>query len=1317
MLKTISNLLLIGYLAASCAAYAAGNHQVHVTTLTDPLNLSPFIEYLPDPSRSITYQEILAGKHDNKWQTNKDDTLFGHDLTVRYWFRLSVTQKFAQQKTILYSPIHHSFLHELNLWITSNNITQTIEAGHLRPLANTPFGGNIFAFEMPQQESYTIIGWADNMNAAMPVLLPLELVSFESWLTIKQYHFAAIFGYYAVMISFLIYNLCIFISLRDQMYGTYLLFLLTGIITCMFIDGTITLQLFSNNAVAGYRSQGAIGIIAPVCYLIFFWTALDSFSFAPSIKKIIIALFCLAIPCTIFICVSSDVSYSSFITQAYSGVMILATIVGLARGILKKVPSSLILFTAEIGNVIGALVLLLMMQGIIAFNMAANWSLHCGMLFEVTLLSLALAERTRRAQQKAISNLQKYETLFDESQEGLFQWHFNGSYQKYNTAFVRMLGYTDKKDFNENHPKYANREQEREFFKILKENNGSLTDYEYLIPRTAFRDNIWVTLNMRLVVDENQQPLRVEGSVLNITQRKLKEDAQLAKQLIEAQNQAKSQFFASMSHELRTPLTAVLGYAEIAENKELSDFKRIEYVSTIKRAGKHLLQLINDILDLSKIEAQKLDVEILDVDPFDIVRDVEDYFLILAEKKRISFKKEFRFPLPRTIQTDPTRLKQILINICGNSVKFTERGGVTIETYFDQSTEMMCFAVKDTGIGLKPEQKSKLFGAFVQADASTTRNFGGTGLGLHLSKQIAEKLGGDITVESVYGEGSTFTVAISVGDCSHVSFINSLPTDSLDEEKLNIPQLSGKILYAEDNLQNQQLVAEFVSRTGCTIELVDNGKNALDIAKTDDFDLILTDLRMPEKDGIELTKELKAVKPNIIIIGITAEHTQSVIDEFIAAGAQAVLQKPITNRILYDVLRENLSINTTASQTLTSQTRPLRVLLAEDNPVNQQLISFHLKKAGADIVIANDGLEAICEALKDNFDLIITDVYMPILGGLEVVDLLRKKGIKIPIYALTATDTSEDQEKCIQVGCNGILFKPLNTAKIIEVLEATKAATLKEYTTDQSTSGGSVQDKLESMEPKSLLVADDSEINRNLLRDLLAPYKIKLDYAKDGNEVIIFAKNHHYDGILMDVTMPDIDGIEAARAIREFSNVPVVFFTGHSVDRYQERCKAAGGNSILNKPIDKELFWEMIEDLLLEDQLKETYVSAKKALDNTGGMIRINELHKSCKGNAAFIRLELEAFLKETIEAKSKINENLCNANRLFTAIHNLRNACNRIYASNMNDLLIRIEDHLEKNEIENAVDEIRNSNLFQKILDLETFVKEHLDQILSLPN
>ena len=402
-------------------------------------------------------------------------------------------------------------------------------------------------------------------------------------------------------------------------------------------------------------------------------------------------------------------------------------------------------------------------------------------------------------------------------------------------------------------------------------------------------------------------------------------DLRKAREAAEAADRAKSEFLANMSHEIRTPMTAVLGFAENLLDPDLSESERLNAINIIRRNGEHLLTIIDDILDLSKIEAGKIEVIPGSCSVFQVVSDVESMMRVRAEGKGLAFKVEYLGPIPETIRTDPVRLRQILVNLIGNAIKFTETGGVRLVVRYVEErpegssdvTPMMQFDVLDTGIGMTAEQITHLFQPFHQAETSISRRFGGTGLGLAISRRFAEALGGNITVESRPGEGSTFRVRIAAGPLEGVRFvecgIGGPPPQAAAPTKAPAayPRLNARVLLAEDGPDNRRLISLFLTKAGAEVTTVENGQAAVEKALQalqagNPFDVILMDIQMPVLDGYAAASLLRRKGYTRPIIALTAHAMTSERDKCLKAGYDDYATKPIDRARLLDLVAQHL---------------------------------------------------------------------------------------------------------------------------------------------------------------------------------------------------------------------------------------------------------------------------------------------------------------------------------------------------------------------------------------------------------------------------
>ena len=537
--------------------------------------------------------------------------------------------------------------------------------------------------------------------------------------------------------------------------------------------------------------------------------------------------------------------------------------------------------------------------------------------------------------------------------------------------------------------------------------------------------------------------------------RATEQELKIAKEKAEEATAMKSMFLANMSHEIRTPMNAVIGMAYLALKTPLSEKQR-DYVNKIHNAGTSLLGVINDILDFSKIEAGRLDIEAVDFRLDDVIASVTSITAQKAQDKGLEFLAEVANSVPQNLVGDPLRLGQVIANLINNAIKFTEQGDVYLKAeLLEQVGERarLRFSVKDTGIGMTPEQAARLFQPFSQADASTTRKHGGTGLGLTICRRLVELMGGEIWLESEPGAGSTFLFTVSVGVASGPARSRIVP------EQLR----AVSALVVDDNAAARDILVHALDGFCARVDAVSSGEEAIAAVKQHDsgrpYDVIFMDWRMPGMDGIQaarLIKEDPQLKTHPAVVLVTAFGREEVREEAERIQMDGFLLKPVTTSMLVDTLvnlfagaRQDRTALAPAVDRHADRLRGLRILLAEDNEINQQIAVELLEGVGATVEVANDGLEAVRKLLDQpmppNYDVVLMDLQMPEMDGYQATKKIRSdpRFASFPIIAMTAHATIEERQKCLDAGMNGHVSKPIDPSSLFDTLERFVAPTVK----------------------------------------------------------------------------------------------------------------------------------------------------------------------------------------------------------------------------------------------------------------------------------
>ena len=555
----------------------------------------------------------------------------------------------------------------------------------------------------------------------------------------------------------------------------------------------------------------------------------------------------------------------------------------------------------------------------------------------------------------------------------------------------------------------------------------------------------WVSDEQHLTRDTEGRPLEVVGSWSDIDVRKAAEQAiQAAQAELEKANEAKSAFLANMSHEIRTPMNAVLGLSHLALKTDPSPRQR-DYLVKIRSSGQHLLGIINEILDFSKIEAGKLTVENIEFDLDKVLENVSNLISEKASDKGLELIFDIEPAVVSTrLRGDPLRLGQILINFCNNAVKFTEKGEVVIRAHVLEAVEegqVVKFSVSDTGIGMTEAQIERLFQAFEQADTSTTRKYGGTGLGLAISKRLAELMGGDVGVTSELGKGSTFWFTARLGKGALAPRPSLLRSD-----------LSGRrVLIVDDNSPARAVLSNMLTNMTFLADEAASGEEGIEMVRQattrgEPYEIVFVDWQMPRLDGIETSKRILAlpdlaIPPHIVMV--TAYGREDVLKQAEENGLDNVLVKPVTSSTLFDTIvavlradQETTGHVQVAPSFEIARTRGTRVLLVEDNEINQEVAIGLLEDAAIQVDLAENGEIAVRMSQQNDYDVVLMDMQMPVMDGIEATREIRSdpRLRNLPIIAMTANAMAADREKCLEAGMNDHIGKPIDPDQLFSVL-------------------------------------------------------------------------------------------------------------------------------------------------------------------------------------------------------------------------------------------------------------------------------------------
>ncbi|MGV1099649.1 7TM diverse intracellular signaling domain-containing protein [Thiovibrio sp. JS02] len=949
---------------------------VSLTADQGTYHLGRHLELLQDPGAELTIAQIRRPEHDGRFSRSDSDSPGFGFTNAAVWARFTLANTLPRSIEY-YLEIKYPLLDHMELYQPDESGGYTIsEGGDRYPFAERAiqYRNNIFPITLgPGQQKTFYLRCITTSSLNLPVTLhsPANLASEIS----SEQTLLGI--YYGILLVMMIYNLFIFISLKDNTFLYYVLFVLTYMLFQLSLNG-MAFQYFWPNRIWWANNCTPLFI-----FLAYIWATqftrkiLDTPRNVPRLDAILRACLILSILGSV---ITLFFSYNLSIRLAT--LMSLTVFALIAAGflcMLKGYRPARYYFLAWSLFLLGVTVYALKTFGVLPHTFITNWGIQIGSAWEVILLSMGLADR-----------------------------------------FYLM--------------KQEKEQLQSEYAQEMRDAHDNL--------EKSFRELELFKNSLEKLVEERTEDLNNLNE--DLAQEAL--DRKNAEQRAEAASRAKSQFLASMSHEIRTPMNAILGMANMAAKGAETPRMR-QYLKIIQDSGQSLLALINDILDFSKIEAGRLDLECTNFDLRETLDGLADMFSKQVAEKGIELIISLDRAVPCAVVGDPLRLRQILTNLTNNALKFTESGEIVIGVRLEKTTgdwASLRFSVKDSGSGINHDQIRKLFNEYTQADTSTARLYGGTGLGLAISKQLVTLMGGEISAESAPGQGSIFHFTIQ---------LQLQPRELQQEQSLPPHRWGSRVLLAVQHPILRQSLREMLAGFGCVAEPVDSAAGLTtrlpSAEQGRDLALLVLDASLP---GLAVSDFLQQLAPRaetqpLPVIILSAMGVDLAPERINFHPGVSVLTKPIKQSYLFEAVRRHLAPEEWAASPpavgpdkgQTDNIRPLagkKVLVVEDDRVNQQVSTQLLTNMGIMVDIAGNGREAVERLRHAAYDAVVMDVMMPVMDGLTACRTIREElHLSLPVIALTANALKGDREKCLAAGMNDYLTKPVDFEKLFLTMQ------------------------------------------------------------------------------------------------------------------------------------------------------------------------------------------------------------------------------------------------------------------------------------------
>lgn len=1055
------SLILAFFFGGTATAQSSKAPAITLSESTDQVILSKNIRYLKDESYELGIEEVASpALAEQFFEIDQDRANFSFS-DAAYWLNFSLKARSSggngpQQWWV---KADYPLLDRVDVFVqnpTTGNMRQ-LELGDDRPIANNglfiPFAA--FSLELApgeQRELFIRVETSSSKQLGFQVFSSAALA--QSLLEYSLFSGA----FYGVMLIMALYNLFVFISIRDNAYLFYVL----GIVSYIFLQGSLEglpwLFSISENPVWFDRALPIMMNTTWICMLFFSRSFLRTRVAEPFIDRIIVFLIITALW---FAGLSFWADYSTSIAIATRASFLFSIVMAAIGVVLWRRGNRLARYytAAWCVNVAGVLVYIQHAFGTWDYNIFVAHGLQIGAFCNVLLLALALADKinmqkhetesarsralaakqeAQQANAKAQEHLARFQQLYENASEGIFQCTLDGRFISANPSLAATFGYESAGEMVEQISDiadecYENPSERRAFEQLLIE-KGRIVDTEHVYLKKD-GSTFWGSSSAHVAYGEDGEPAYLEGSLVDITERREKEHAQREREAAQASAQAKSDFLANMSHEIRTPMNAIIGFSDLVLRTELSERQK-DYLQKIGQASRSLLGIINDILDFSKIEAGKLDLETTPFDLTEVAADLADMLFQKSSEKNLELSVSYNHDVPTDLVGDPLRLGQVLINLTNNAIKFTDEGEVQLRVKkVSEESGRVClsFAVTDTGIGIAQEKIDTLFDPFTQADGSTTRQYGGTGLGLSISKQMVEMMGGEMGAESQAGRGSTFFFT------AWFDMQEGTPRNGIYDST----PLSGKhVLLLDDRDAGLDAIVTIIRSAGASLTIIQPdhrlGEKLQIEGGVHDFDLVLIDRNLSAIGTLDAALMIRNTPAlaEVPVAPLVQPQEEGVFEQCRSSGYFPIL-KPVTpSSLIREVsnilgLDSGLALHETDDveneEALLKAISGAEVLLVEDTPFNQEIATEFFNQASVKVTLAQNGAEALGELEKGRFDLVFMDCQMPVMDGFEATKRIREKPAiaETVIIAMTANAMKGDKEKCIAAGMDDYLSKPI----------------------------------------------------------------------------------------------------------------------------------------------------------------------------------------------------------------------------------------------------------------------------------------------------